>query len=303
MNLPSALWDGVRTVALRAPRANPLEGGPGLFLALVVVYLCVTFALATVEVPRPWLPVPYGMTTVLTDSFLKLGAAWVLMRVAQRDGIVWGVASILLAATIITSLIVHWPLNWAANTLLHEHPFVALLLHLVSSWWWLLVLIAVAHWLAPRSLGRTVLAAFLGYAVSAAVWWWLPAMPVLTTTTGATKTAIAQTDADTETSTSEDNADDQDQDQSTDASSSKPDFDAEQVMYGQPDLLDAAIAKLKPQTPGVTDLYVVAFAGDAEEDVFRNEAEYAEKLFAQRFDAEGRVLVLENSAATVATRP
>ncbi|HJT97226.1 MAG TPA: C13 family peptidase, partial [Rhodanobacteraceae bacterium] len=39
------------------------------------------------------------------------------------------------------------------------------------------------------------------------------------------------------------------------------------------------------------------------ENVFRNEAEYAEKLFAQRFGAEGRVLVLENNAATVATRP
>ena len=49
--------------------------------------------------------------------------------------------------------------------------------------------------------------------------------------------------------------------------------------------------------------FVVAFAGDAEENVFRNEAEYAERLFAQRFDAEGHVLVLENNAETVATRP
>ncbi|MBO9664136.1 MAG: peptidase C13 [Dokdonella sp.] len=82
-----------------------------------------------------------------------------------------------------------------------------------------------------------------------------------------------------------------------------PLFDAEKAMYDQPALLDAALAALKPQTPGKVDLYVVAFAGDAQENVFRNEAEYAERLFAQRFDAAGRVLVLENNAATVATRP
>jgi len=82
-----------------------------------------------------------------------------------------------------------------------------------------------------------------------------------------------------------------------------PTFDAEQVIYNQQNLLDEAEAKLKPQTPGVVDLYVIAFAGDASENVFRNEAEYVEKLFGERFGAAGHVLVLENSAATVDTRP
>ncbi|HEU4665557.1 MAG TPA: C13 family peptidase, partial [Dokdonella sp.] len=80
-------------------------------------------------------------------------------------------------------------------------------------------------------------------------------------------------------------------------------FDAEAAMYAQPALLDAALATLKPQTPGKIDLYVVAFAGDAQEDVFRNEAEYVETLFARRFGAADRTIVLENNAATVATRP
>jgi len=83
----------------------------------------------------------------------------------------------------------------------------------------------------------------------------------------------------------------------------QPDFDAEHVIYSQSDLLDAAVDQLTPQTPGKIDLYVVAFAGDGEEDVFRNEAEYAETLFAKRFDAQGHVLVLENNPATVSTRP
>src|SRR5512142_2750321 len=122
------------------------------------------------------------------------------------------------------------------------------------------------------------------------MWWWLPAMPVLTTTVDATP-AIAATNP-PDPVTDDDEGDDP-----------APTFDAEQVIYDQRDLIDAATAKLKPETPGVVDLYVVVFAGDAQENVFRNEAEYAEKLFSERFGAEGRVIVLQNSAATVATRP
>ena len=294
MSPGSALWNGVRAVALRPPRANPVGSGPGLFILLTIVYYAVAIAIAMTEVGRPWTVVPYGVTTVLTDALLTLFAAWVLVRVMQRDDIVWGVAAILLAATIATSVVVHWPLSWAAAKLIARgHVIVAVLFDLVSRGWWLFVLLVVAHWLAPRSVGRALVAALLGYAVSAAAWWWLPAMPVLTTAKVAVP-PVAVVDAPKDSS--EDDEDDAD-------SAKEPDFDAEAVIYNQRDLLDAATAKLRPQTPGVVDLYVVAFAGDAGENVFRNEAEYAEKLFAQRFGAEGRVLVLENNAATVATRP
>ena len=295
MNIANALRDGLRAVALRRPRGSPVEAGPGLFVGLVLVYLGVAFALAAVDVARPWSFVPYGVTTVLTDSLLTLIAAWMLMRIMQRDGIVWSVAAILLAATIATSVVVHWPLQWAAGVLVrHGHLIGALLLGIVSRWWWLLVLIVVANGLAPRSVGRAVVAGLLGYAVSAAAWWWLPAMPLLTTH-ATPETPIA--------STTPEQPDTNDERQFTAETPTKSDFDAEQVIYDQADLLDAAVAKLKPQTPGTVDLYVIAFAGDAEENVFRNEAEYTEKLFGQRFNADGRVLVLENNAATVSTRP
>jgi hypothetical protein len=77
----------------------------------------------------------------------------------------------------------------------------------------------------------------------------------------------------------------------------------EQVLYDQPRLMDRAIAALKPQTPGKVDLYLLAFAGDGGEDVFRNEAEYAAKLFAIRFGASGHTLVLENNPRTVGSAP
>ncbi|MEO6968304.1 MAG: C13 family peptidase [Rhodanobacteraceae bacterium] len=77
----------------------------------------------------------------------------------------------------------------------------------------------------------------------------------------------------------------------------------EQVIYDQSRLLDKEIAQLKPRTPGKVNLYALVFAGDGGENVFRNEAEYFEKLFSQRFGATGHVLVLENNPAALTTRP
>jgi hypothetical protein len=77
----------------------------------------------------------------------------------------------------------------------------------------------------------------------------------------------------------------------------------EQVIYAQSGLLDHEIAQLQPRTPGRVNLYAIAFAGDGSQEVFRNEAEYFDKLLAERFDAEGHVIVLENNPASLATRP
>ncbi|MGH8173074.1 MAG: C13 family peptidase, partial [Rhodanobacteraceae bacterium] len=289
MNLAAALWNGLRTVALRAPRNDETNAGPGLFFALVLVYLGVSIAIAMVEIERPWELVEFGVTTVLTDALLTLAAAWALTRIMRRDDIVWATAAILLAATIATSAIIHWPLQYAASALIERQYFVpALLVDMISRWWWMLVLVVVANWLSPHHLGRVLLAAIVGYAISAAAWWWLPSIPVLMTSSELSADEIAG---------------DEDSSSIDDLATREPEFDAEEVMYSQPDLMDEAIANIRPQTPGKIDLYVVAFAGDAQEDVFRNEVEYAEDLFSQRFGANARVLVLENNAKSVATRP
>jgi hypothetical protein len=77
----------------------------------------------------------------------------------------------------------------------------------------------------------------------------------------------------------------------------------EQVLYAQPTLLDAAMARLGPRVAGKPNLYVLAFAGDGSEDVFHNEAEYAARLFTRRFGPTAHALVLENHPDTLATRP
>ena len=57
--------------------------------------------------------------------------------------------------------------------------------------------------------------------------------------------------------------------------------------------LDAALAALKPQRPGVVDAYVVVVALDGD-PVFSREAREAGRVLAQRFDAAGHTIVLAN---------
>ncbi len=77
----------------------------------------------------------------------------------------------------------------------------------------------------------------------------------------------------------------------------------EQVLYAQPRMLRDAIARLSPRVPGQPNLYLLTFAGDGSEDVFRNEAEYAARMFTQRFGPATHALVLENNPASLATHP
>ncbi len=77
----------------------------------------------------------------------------------------------------------------------------------------------------------------------------------------------------------------------------------EQVLYAQPRMMRDVLAGLSPRVPGKPNLYLLAFAGDGGEDVFRNEAEYAAQLFARRFGATTHTLILENNPATLTTHP
>jgi len=77
----------------------------------------------------------------------------------------------------------------------------------------------------------------------------------------------------------------------------------EQLIYAQPQQVRKALAQLTPRVDGKPNLYLVAFAGDAGEDVFRNEAEYAARLFPARFGTATHTLVLENNPASLGTRP
>ena len=77
----------------------------------------------------------------------------------------------------------------------------------------------------------------------------------------------------------------------------------EDLVYSQGDLLDDALAHVHARTPGRANLFALGFAGDGEENVFRNEVDYFAKLVATRLGADGHVLELVNSPRTFENVP
>ncbi|RZL08427.1 MAG: hypothetical protein EOP40_13140 [Rubrivivax sp.] len=73
---------------------------------------------------------------------------------------------------------------------------------------------------------------------------------------------------------------------------------SEPVLQAQATLLDRQLAALRPQRPGVIDVYVLTFAPYGEEDVFSRESAMVAEVMARRFDAQGRTLQLVNHPAT-----
>jgi hypothetical protein len=77
----------------------------------------------------------------------------------------------------------------------------------------------------------------------------------------------------------------------------------EDLFAEQDQRVDAALAALAPQRPGHVDVYLVALAGYAGENVFSNEVRYVRSLFESRFDAEDRSLLLINHLDTLQDTP
>jgi hypothetical protein len=88
-----------------------------------------------------------------------------------------------------------------------------------------------------------------------------------------------------------------------DAERAKIRADVETALYSQRELLDRALASLKVREAGRINLYLLAVAGDGEQEVFHREVEYVAKEFAERFGTAGRTVALVNSRNTVATAP
>lgn len=76
-------------------------------------------------------------------------------------------------------------------------------------------------------------------------------------------------------------------------------IDVETVYYRQQEMLDAALVKLRPQTPGQTDLYFVGMAAYAGQDVFMREVLAVRRIVEQRLGLTGRTLTLINNKRTV----
>ncbi|WP_243049165.1 C13 family peptidase [Dyella sp. RRB7] len=147
---------------------------------------------------------------------------------------------------------------------------------------------------------RTALTALLAFAAGALLMLALshrvptaPAATPVATHAGTPSTAPAP--AETSAGTTDDNT----------TSDNWPDQgpSPEQVMYAQHSMVRKALAELAPRVAGRPNLYVLAFGADGGEDVFRNEAEYAARLFPTRFGAGTHALLLENNPGTLEQHP
>lgn len=78
---------------------------------------------------------------------------------------------------------------------------------------------------------------------------------------------------------------------------------SQEALEEQLPLLDEQLTALKPQRPGVIDMYTITFAPYEGEEVFRRESELVAGVMAARFGAGGRGLQLINHRETMGKRP
>jgi len=78
---------------------------------------------------------------------------------------------------------------------------------------------------------------------------------------------------------------------------------AESSFYAQQGALERVLSEVQAGRPGVTDLYLVAAGLYAGEDVFMKEVRMLTALFRERFDADGRTVVLMNNPKTIQEFP
>ena len=82
-----------------------------------------------------------------------------------------------------------------------------------------------------------------------------------------------------------------------------PRVESEEAMAAQPRVLFEALTTLERREPGTSNTYFVGFAGDASQDVFRNDMEAAQQVVDERLGTTGRSVSLINSRRTLFEAP
>ncbi|MDQ8023877.1 MAG: C13 family peptidase [Moraxellaceae bacterium] len=77
----------------------------------------------------------------------------------------------------------------------------------------------------------------------------------------------------------------------------------EGVLYRQNALLEQALSRIAPGTPGVPEYFFVGLAGHANQDVFMREVESVDRIFAERFRTGDHSVLLVNNPATTDIHP
>lgn len=268
------LRDGLRLAVLRKPRRIPLDAGFGHFFGFVLIACGIdaAFEWPLVEAPRVF--ELQSLQSMLADGLLQLAAAALLCAVAGRRAVFWAVAAWLAVLAI--------PLNiglgalYLADRHVASMP-VAFYAFFVALAWLFVAMIRLGATLAGRPAWRGASAGVLATVLMVAPWFVLQGWDYWRT----------------------DFADESFEPAPDPGTLPHP----EAAMYAQGALLERALDALAPEREDRSDLYSILFAGDAGEDVFRNEVEFAQRLLESRADAGGRVLALVNHPDGADRRP
>ena len=277
------LHEGVRTLVFRLPRWERLPAGPALLAALAVLQTCLHVGATRLQVDGVavfhWRSVLAGWA-----SFVLVAWACYVLRPAPADPdtpkaapgaahliAIFMVQSMCLTTLSLLAFIGLERTGWLANaaTWLQWMPWA------VTLGWSALAILVVMLRTGERHPARRVVAV-CAYATSLLLSTYIVPAPGFWSEAKAAQPA-----------TEEDPA---------------PVFTQESA-EGQAPLLARRLAALKPQRPGVQDMYTLTFAPYEGEEVFRRESRMVSEVMARRFDAAGRGLQLINHADEVDTSP
>ena len=274
-DLARNLASGLRAVLLMPPAARHWRPFAPQILLLTLVQAVVTIAIDAFEAEGAGAFALEGLPRTLLVVPLVLGAAWLVAWRARRSALIVPVATGLLAVSVwfmAGSRVLGYlhAIEWEPVSRYDDlHQYVALYV-----WWGLAAGLCAARLGESRLPGRL---ADFGWAVVVLVvpFWWVP------------YASLWQADR---------------PEPAEDAQDAYA-VAREEVFYGQTTLLEEALDRLARQRPGVEDLYFVAAAGYASEDVFFNEVGLAADLLRERFDTDHRSLLLGNNPKTLNVLP
>lgn len=280
-----SLWpllrDGLRLRLLLRPRQIG-QAHVGHLLILLALLALPNLVIALKTCTPPVIFNPAGIISLLARLSLSLLGAYAIVRLAQRPALWLDVAAWIMASAFWIDLLLALLVQLGWLDLVNSDRTLYVLLIILMPWD-IAILNRIAMLLAPsvgRALAGSLLALLLGWSPLL-----LPAEELIQT--------------DWENWMPEGFEDWEDFDSEPTNALSAP----EATLYAQPALLQNALQQLAPQRPDRADLYLVGFAGDADEVAFRNEVDFLPALAAQRLDAEGRVLRLINRPETAADFP
>ncbi len=278
MDFIRLLIAALRLLLMRLPREPARAGGPGAYWLATALTGGVWALHGWFDTPAPRTFDPDAFSGLAVQVLWPLLLAYVVSRILRRDGIFWPLGTLLLLFAVIVDYAVY---SGLAPLLGLWKPDLAdgddRLFDWIEAAWLALAAACALAWLDPFRPRRIRLPVALAAGLALVLpWQFLGASSFFYPSAW---------------------------DELPAPEPARPALDAERVLSEQLPRVDAAVAALDPGTAGAADLWVVAFAGDGGEDVFRNEALYAERLFGERFAATGRTLVLVNHRDTVETRP